>query len=205
MLDRNKGIKAKPERFQDCKNEFDLVVTCEGRVYDQVLQGHCCPHAVGLEMAVTILFICTYSVAENWAISADQRASSSRLLCARVCVRCASPISSPAPRLSGAKMPCLFVVSRGPLCPNWPLACLLRTRLSPRPRPQLAVVAGENLCAFYVTGGINLTLLRLLSGESTEVKIAVASSGQAESLGCGGVRVGVGGRVGTAHAEAVSE
>lgn len=39
MLDRNKRIKAKPERFQLCKDKFDLVITCEERVYDQVLEG----------------------------------------------------------------------------------------------------------------------------------------------------------------------
>lgn len=39
MLDRNKRIKSKPERFQSCKDKFDLVITCEERVYDQVLEG----------------------------------------------------------------------------------------------------------------------------------------------------------------------
>lgn len=39
MLDRNKRIKSKPERFQNCKEKFDLIVTCEERVYDQVLEG----------------------------------------------------------------------------------------------------------------------------------------------------------------------
>ncbi|KAK6477634.1 RNA polymerase II subunit A C-terminal domain phosphatase SSU72 [Huso huso] len=38
MLDRNKRIKPRPERFQNCKDQFDLVVTCEERVYDQVLE-----------------------------------------------------------------------------------------------------------------------------------------------------------------------
>ncbi|MBN3322021.1 SSU72 phosphatase, partial [Atractosteus spatula] len=38
MLDRNKRIKARPERFQNCKDQFDLVITCEERVYDQVLE-----------------------------------------------------------------------------------------------------------------------------------------------------------------------
>ncbi|XP_056293103.1 RNA polymerase II subunit A C-terminal domain phosphatase SSU72 isoform X2 [Pseudoliparis swirei] len=38
MLDRNKRIKSKPERFQSCKDMFDLVITCEERVYDQVLE-----------------------------------------------------------------------------------------------------------------------------------------------------------------------
>lgn len=39
MLDRNKRIKTRPERFQSCKEKFDLVITCEERVYDQVLEG----------------------------------------------------------------------------------------------------------------------------------------------------------------------
>lgn len=39
MLDRNKRIKTKPERFQNCKDKFDLVITCEERVYDQVVEG----------------------------------------------------------------------------------------------------------------------------------------------------------------------
>lgn len=39
MLERNKRIKTRPERFQNCKDQFDLVITCEERVYDQVLEG----------------------------------------------------------------------------------------------------------------------------------------------------------------------
>ncbi len=39
MLDRNKRVKTRPERFQSCKEQFDLVITCEERVYDQVLEG----------------------------------------------------------------------------------------------------------------------------------------------------------------------
>ena len=38
MLDRNRRIKEKPERFQDCKAEFDIIVTCQERVFDQVLE-----------------------------------------------------------------------------------------------------------------------------------------------------------------------
>ncbi|XP_055844985.1 RNA polymerase II subunit A C-terminal domain phosphatase SSU72 [Episyrphus balteatus] len=38
MLDRNRRIKKCPERFQDCKEEFDIIVTVEERVYDQVLE-----------------------------------------------------------------------------------------------------------------------------------------------------------------------
>ena len=39
MLDRNRRIKANPERFQSSKLKFDLIITCEERVYDQVLEG----------------------------------------------------------------------------------------------------------------------------------------------------------------------
>lgn len=38
MLDRNRRIKKCPERFQDCNEEFDIIVTVEERVYDQVLE-----------------------------------------------------------------------------------------------------------------------------------------------------------------------
>lgn len=39
MLDRNRRIKNKPERFQEMVEQFDLIVTCEERVYDQVIEG----------------------------------------------------------------------------------------------------------------------------------------------------------------------
>jgi len=39
MLDRNRRIKPKPERFQECGDHFDVIVTCEERVYDQVIEG----------------------------------------------------------------------------------------------------------------------------------------------------------------------
>lgn len=45
MLDRNKRIKPRPERFQNCKDLFDLILTCEERVYDQVVEGECRPAA----------------------------------------------------------------------------------------------------------------------------------------------------------------
>lgn len=38
MLDRNRRIKSCPERFQNCKDQFDIVITVEERVYDQVLE-----------------------------------------------------------------------------------------------------------------------------------------------------------------------
>ncbi|XP_043315543.1 RNA polymerase II subunit A C-terminal domain phosphatase SSU72-like [Cervus canadensis] len=38
MLERNKNIKPRPERFQECTDPFDLIFTCEERVYDQVVE-----------------------------------------------------------------------------------------------------------------------------------------------------------------------
>ncbi|XP_008487998.1 RNA polymerase II subunit A C-terminal domain phosphatase SSU72 [Diaphorina citri] len=38
MLERNKRIKLKPEKFQESKDKFDIIITCEERVYDQVLE-----------------------------------------------------------------------------------------------------------------------------------------------------------------------
>ncbi|XP_071840567.1 RNA polymerase II subunit A C-terminal domain phosphatase SSU72-like [Apostichopus japonicus] len=38
MLDRNRRIKSKPERFQDNRDVFDVVVTVEERVFDQVVE-----------------------------------------------------------------------------------------------------------------------------------------------------------------------
>lgn len=37
MLDRNRRIKTAPERFQACEEKFDVIITCEERVYDQVI------------------------------------------------------------------------------------------------------------------------------------------------------------------------
>ncbi|GFG28621.1 hypothetical protein Cfor_05663 [Coptotermes formosanus] len=39
MLDRNKRIKPRPERFQAARDKFDILVTCEERVYDQVIEA----------------------------------------------------------------------------------------------------------------------------------------------------------------------
>ena len=39
MLDRNRRIKPKPERFQDVVEEFDAIFTVEERIYDAVLEG----------------------------------------------------------------------------------------------------------------------------------------------------------------------
>lgn len=37
MLDRNRRIKKKPEKFQHCTDRFELIITAEERVYDQVV------------------------------------------------------------------------------------------------------------------------------------------------------------------------
>lgn len=38
MLDRNRRIKQHPERFQASTERFDVIITCEERVYDQVVE-----------------------------------------------------------------------------------------------------------------------------------------------------------------------
>lgn len=38
MLDRNRRLKLAPERFQNCTDKFDVVITAEERVYDQVVE-----------------------------------------------------------------------------------------------------------------------------------------------------------------------
>lgn len=37
MLDRNRRIKKCPEKFQHCTEQFDIIITAEERVYDQVI------------------------------------------------------------------------------------------------------------------------------------------------------------------------
>ncbi len=39
MLERNVRIKTAPERWQEQKNTFDVIVTFEERVFDHVLEG----------------------------------------------------------------------------------------------------------------------------------------------------------------------
>jgi len=37
MLDRNRRIKPSPEKFQTTPEQFNIIITCEERVYDQVV------------------------------------------------------------------------------------------------------------------------------------------------------------------------
>ena len=40
MLDRNKRIKEKPEKFQlALKERFHVIITCESRIFDEVVRG----------------------------------------------------------------------------------------------------------------------------------------------------------------------
>nr|XP_026694162.1 RNA polymerase II subunit A C-terminal domain phosphatase SSU72 [Ciona intestinalis] len=38
MLDRNRRIKDRPQRFQDYVGQFDVIITLEERVYDQIME-----------------------------------------------------------------------------------------------------------------------------------------------------------------------
>ncbi|XP_061295853.1 RNA polymerase II subunit A C-terminal domain phosphatase SSU72 like protein 3-like [Bos javanicus] len=38
ILGRNERIKPRPERFQECRDRFDVIFTCEERVYDRVIE-----------------------------------------------------------------------------------------------------------------------------------------------------------------------
>ena len=37
ILDRNRRIKTRPERFQEASDHFDVVLTCEEKVFDNVV------------------------------------------------------------------------------------------------------------------------------------------------------------------------
>lgn len=48
MLDRNRRMKEKPEKFQDSPDVFDLIITVEERIYDSVVEGE--KNVLGLEV-----------------------------------------------------------------------------------------------------------------------------------------------------------
>ena len=41
MLDRNKRIKERPEKIQTCPEKFDVIISLDERVYDQIVEGIC--------------------------------------------------------------------------------------------------------------------------------------------------------------------
>jgi RNA polymerase II subunit A C-terminal domain phosphatase SSU72 len=50
MLDRNRKIKEAPERLQNTKEQFELIITAEERVYDQVR-----PH---IHLFIIFIYVC---------------------------------------------------------------------------------------------------------------------------------------------------
>lgn len=38
ILDRNMRIKEKPQKFQESRDQYDVILTCEERVYDAVVE-----------------------------------------------------------------------------------------------------------------------------------------------------------------------
>ena len=39
MLQRNAAVKRAPQRWQDCREQFDVAVTFEERILEQLLDG----------------------------------------------------------------------------------------------------------------------------------------------------------------------
>ncbi|KAG8505516.1 RNA polymerase II subunit A C-terminal domain phosphatase SSU72, partial [Galemys pyrenaicus] len=94
MLDRNKRIKPRPERFQSCKDLFDLILTCEERVYDQVVEGECpragrLAGALGAAPSTTLGGLARARARLPWAESVRAAEASASL-------RLARPVRSPA-------------------------------------------------------------------------------------------------------------
>ncbi|EGV96037.1 RNA polymerase II subunit A C-terminal domain phosphatase SSU72 [Cricetulus griseus] len=54
MLDRNRRIKSSPEQFQSSKDLFDVIFTCEEKVYDQVVE-HLNAREQGLSQLVHVI------------------------------------------------------------------------------------------------------------------------------------------------------
>jgi len=40
MLERNMRIKKHPERFQECRDQFEVVFTVEERIFDTLVEGN---------------------------------------------------------------------------------------------------------------------------------------------------------------------
>lgn len=65
MLDRNRRIKKQPEKFQHCTEQFDIIITAEERVYDQVRLYHPPPSLpTTLFIALTHIFCIRFKVVD---------------------------------------------------------------------------------------------------------------------------------------------
>ena len=40
MLERNAGVKERPEKFQSCSEQFDIIFACESTVFEKIIQGN---------------------------------------------------------------------------------------------------------------------------------------------------------------------
>ncbi|XP_065164651.1 RNA polymerase II subunit A C-terminal domain phosphatase SSU72-like [Atheta coriaria] len=60
-LDRNRRIKSRPERFQENHDKFHVLITCEERVYDQVLE--CMENRTPVDN--TIVHVINFDIQDN--------------------------------------------------------------------------------------------------------------------------------------------
>ncbi|XP_037684714.1 RNA polymerase II subunit A C-terminal domain phosphatase SSU72 isoform X1 [Choloepus didactylus] len=130
MLDRNKRIKPRPERFQNCKDLFDLILTCEERVYDQVVedlnsreQETCQPvHVINVDIqdnheeatlgAFLICELCQSSTQRTWKTRSTSCCRSSRR-------RVAEPSCTPSASTDAPMAPLTRVCCRSAAGGQW--------------------------------------------------------------------------------------